>query len=221
MTATSVRSLAKSTALFLREGLLRFHDTGALCATSRWAAKALTNTLREERGPRRILELGPGTGSVTMQILEDMIPGDQLGICEINPRFMATLKNRLASNPHFIAHKSNVSFFECPAQELPQPETPYDVIVCALPFTNFSIEVVQQIFERLHALSHDRTVMTYYEYIGLRRMGALVAQGDKRSRLIEIDRFFDQKHQNDLIKHEKVWLNVLPIHVHTLRVGTE
>jgi hypothetical protein len=80
---------------------------------------------------------------------------------------------------------------------------------------------VQEIFERLHAVSHDETVMTYYEYIGLRRMGALVAQGEKRSRLIEIDRFFDKKHEHDLIKHEKVWLNFLPIHVHTLRVGTE
>lgn len=221
MAANSVSSLAKSTALFLREGLFRFHDTGALCATSRWAAKALTNALREERSPRRILELGPGTGSVTMQILEDMIPGDQLAICEINPRFMATVKSRLSEHPRFAEHKANISFFECPAQELPQPETPFDVVVCALPFTNFSIEVVQEIFERLHALSHDETVMTYYEYIGLRRMGALVAQGEKRSRLIEIDRFFDKKHEHDLIKHERVWLNFLPIHVHTLRVGTE
>lgn len=221
MANSSVTTLAKSMAVFLREGILRFHDTGAVCATSRWAAKALTNKLREERSPQRILELGPGTGSVTVQILEDMIPGDKLSICEINPRFMAMLKARLEKVPAFVARKEDVSFFECPVQELPQPETPFDIIVCALPFSNFSMSTVRDIFKRLHSLSHDETVMTYYEYIGLRRVGALVAQGEKRARLHELDRFFDEKHQSDLIKHERVWLNILPIHVHTLRVGTE
>lgn len=208
-------------AIFLREGILRFHDTGAVCPTSHWAAKALTNALREERSPQRILELGPGTGSVTVKILEDMIPGDKLSICEINPRFMRLLKARLAKVPAYLERQGDVSFFQCPVQELPQPETRFDVIVCALPFSNFSIDTVRDIFRRLHSLSHDDTVMTYYEYIGLRRMGALVAQGEKRTRLHELDRFFEEKHQNDLIKHERVWLNILPIHVHTLRVGTE
>jgi 16S rRNA A1518/A1519 N6-dimethyltransferase RsmA/KsgA/DIM1 with predicted DNA glycosylase/AP lyase activity len=150
-----------------------------------------------------------------------MIPGDKLTICEINPRFMSMLKSRLDKNPSFTLREGDVSFFEGPAQELPIPEEPYDMIVCALPFTNFSMETVLEIFTRLHQISHDQTVMTYYEYIGLRRVGKLMSQGEKRSRLLEIDRFFDGKHSQDLISHELVWLNILPIHVHTLRVGTE
>jgi phospholipid N-methyltransferase len=221
MTTGSVSTFAKSMALFFREGVLRFHDTGALCATSRWAAKALTNKLRETRGPRHILELGPGTGSVTIQILADMIPGDKLTICEINPRFMENLKNRLYSNQAYQARSSDVSFFQGAAQELPEPETPFDIIVCALPFTNFSISTVRDIFERLHRVSHDETVMTYYEYIGLRKVSQLLSTPEKRSRLIEIDGFFNQKHRHDLIKQERIWLNFLPIEVHTLRVGSE
>src|SRR5262245_28734173 len=127
--------------VFLREGFLNFRHTGTFCATSKWAAKALTNPLREERGPQMILELGPGTGSVTVEILRDMIPGDCLTICEINPRFMEALKRRLATNEHFLLHKDNITFFSGPVQDLPE-DGRYDVIVSSLPFLNFDVDTV-------------------------------------------------------------------------------
>ena len=220
MAKVSLVNSAKELALFFKEGLLRFHDTGTVCATSHWAARALTNPLRQMRAPQRILEVGPGTGSVTIKILQDMIPGDSLTVCEINPRFMEALKKRLATNPDYIALEDDVSFFEGPVQGLPEDGLPYDVIVCALPFSNFSITTVQEIFEKLHSMSHDETVMTYYEYIGLRKMGQLVSTPERRNRLTELDKFFDEKHERELIMHKRVWLNFLPIHVHTLRFGT-
>src|SRR5438552_1607696 len=36
------------------------------------------------RSPRRILEVGPGTGAVTVEILRQLRPGDQFDIVEIN-----------------------------------------------------------------------------------------------------------------------------------------
>ena len=81
--------MIKENLVFLREFLLEFKTTGACFPTSRWAAQALIAPLREDnRPPKNILELGPGTGSVTMPMLREMRDGDSLTICEINPRFM-------------------------------------------------------------------------------------------------------------------------------------
>jgi phospholipid N-methyltransferase len=204
---------------FLKEGITNFHDTGTFCATSKWAAKALTNPLREIRSPQNILELGSGTGSVTIKILQDMIPGDKLTICEINPRFMGFLKKRLAANEDFIKHKQNITFFEGPVQELPE-KVKFDVIVCALPFLNFDVETVQEIFSKLHCLSNDDTVMTYYQYIGLRKINKIVSPPERKKRILEISRYFDNKHLKDAIAHERVWLNILPIHIYTLKLET-
>lgn len=208
----------KEVLVFLREGLRNFRDTGTVCATSRWAAKALTNPLREASTVQNILELGPGTGSVTVKILRDMSVGDKLTLCEINPRFMEALKKRLATNEDFIKHQSNITFFQGAVQDLTEAET-YNIIVCALPFLNFEVETVQEIFGKLHRVSTDDTVMTYYQYIGLRDLGKVVAAPERRKRMAELEKFFDKKHATNQIAHERVWLNVLPIHIYTLKLA--
>jgi phospholipid N-methyltransferase len=99
----------KENLVFLREFLLEFKTTGACFPTSRWAAQALITPLRApERAPKNILELGPGTGSVTMPLLREMRPGDHLTICEINPRFMKSLKD--TSKKALMLYTQSTSF---------------------------------------------------------------------------------------------------------------
>ena len=202
---------------FIKEGVTNFKDTGAFVATSKWAAKAMTNPLREIRSEQKILELGAGTGSVTVKILQDMIPGDKLTICELNPRFIKLLKKKLYSNPDYIKHKQNVTIFEGPVQTLPE-DTKFDIIVSALPFLNFEVKTVQEIFSKLHKVSTDDTVMTYYEYIGLRNISKIVSPPERKQRILELDKYLYAKHSQDAIGRERVWLNVLPINIYTLKL---
>ena len=203
---------------FFPTSLREFHYTGAVCPTSRWAAKAMTYPLREINAQsRKILELGPGTGSVTVKILADMNDRDELTICEINPRLMNTLKRILRENENFIRHKDRVRFFCCPAQNLPE-DRKYDVVVCALPFLNFDVHTVRQIFTKLSSLSTENTLMTNYEYIGLRQLGKFVSKKERRRRIYRIDRFF-KKFAPNLVSTRKVWLNVLPIHIYTRKLA--
>lgn len=60
--------------------------------------------------------------------------------------------------------------------------------------------------------------MTYYEYIGIRRISKVMSPPERRQRMIELEQFFGAQHSRNLIGHERVWLNVLPIHVHKLRL---
>src|SRR5260370_26052180 len=62
---------------------LSLHDalpisTGAILPSSRFLARALVSQLRGPRAPARILEVGPGTGSVTRAIARCLGPDHPL-----------------------------------------------------------------------------------------------------------------------------------------------
>ena len=77
---------------FFRECRRHFHTTGAILPSSRFLARALVRQLRGPRPACRILEVGPGTGSVTCEIARRMLPGDRLDAVEINAHFVAVLR---------------------------------------------------------------------------------------------------------------------------------
>jgi len=209
--------MIKENLVFLREFLLEFKTTGACFPTSRWAAQALIAPLREaNRKPKNILELGPGTGSVTLPMLREMRDGDSLTICEINPRFMKALKDKLHSNGDFQRHKGRVSFFEGAAQDLPT-DTRYDMIVCALPFVNFDLDTVQAIFQRLREVSSPETLMTYYEYMGMRTFNGALAPADRAERVQQVNEYLKSSGSINYLSRERVWLNLLPVNIYTVK----
>jgi phospholipid N-methyltransferase len=209
--------MLKENLVFLREFLLEFKTTGACFPTSRWAAQALITPLRDPtRKNKNILELGPGTGSVTLPIIREMKAGDRLTICEINPRFMAALKEKLEEDASFQRVRDQVFFFEGAAQDLPS-DICYDIIVCALPFVNFDLETVQAIFQKLRRISSPDTLMTYYEYIGLRKFNEAVSAPERRERMEEVSSFLKKSGSLSYLGRERVWLNVLPINIYTVK----
>src|SRR5205807_4789590 len=80
---------------FFRECRRHFRTTGAVLPSSRFLARALVKQLRGPRGPARILEVGPGTGSVTVEIARRMLSGDRLDAVEINGHFARLLEQRV------------------------------------------------------------------------------------------------------------------------------
>lgn len=208
----------KDNITFFKEFLNEYKNTGSCFPTSRWAAEALTSPIRNTKKAKTILEIGPGTGSVTTKILSDMGDQDQLTICEINERFMNSLKAKLAKNRNFQKHKERITFFLGPMQNLPE-DIHYDLIVSAMPFLNFELEMVKEIFEKLKKLGTDNTIITYYEYIGLRSIGKSVAPLPVKTRLRELDCFFKSIYSTHDAKKQRVWLNLLPVNIYTIRLA--
>ena len=95
----------------------------------------------------------------------------------------------------------------------------FDVIVCALPFLNFDRATVEEIFAKLKAVSHSGTVMTYYEYIGLKQLGKVVSSPDRKKRILDVENFFDVTFGKRNEQRRRVWLNILPISVYTIRIS--
>src|SRR3954452_8300024 len=87
---------------FWRESRRHFRTTGALLPSSRFLARALSAPLAGPRPPWHILEVGPGTGSVTREILRRLQPGDRLDAVELNGHFVQRLNVGLQHDPRWI-----------------------------------------------------------------------------------------------------------------------
>src|SRR5205809_32873 len=104
---------------FLRECRLQFRSTGAVLPSTRFLARALVSELRTPREPARILEVGPGTGSVTKEILHHLQARDRLDLVEINPRFVTLLRDRFDKEWEFGFYRDQVQVIHSAVEALP------------------------------------------------------------------------------------------------------
>lgn len=205
---------------FFREFSRTFDTTGALVPSGRFLARALARPLREHAGgPMRILEVGPGTGAVTQEIVRHVRPpDDRLHIVELNERFVSLLRRRFDAEPEFCRVAAQTSIFHAPVQEL-RVDEPYDYIVCGLPFNNFPPELVEAIFRHLLGILRPGGCMTFFEYLWVRPFKKLVASRERRRRVAEVGgvlgKYLAQYEQG----RDNVYLNVLPAVAHYLRNG--
>ena len=169
-----VRRLAEN-ALFFREYVRNFHTTGAILPSGRCLANALTRFVRGHAdGPRKILEVGPGTGAVTRRIVHGMGRADRLDLVELNGTFVAQLERRFQAEPAFQAVAPRARVLHCPVEDLPGRES-YDVIVSGLPLNNFSVAEVERLLSVLCGRLAPRGTLSFFEYIAMRPARALVS----------------------------------------------
>ncbi len=171
---------------FLTEALRNFRHTGSVWPSSPILAKAMTSSIARIDGPRRVLEVGPGTGPFTKVILKKLRAGDHFELVEINAAFCRKLEKELLA-PFRARHPAVTVKLHCAPIEEAKLEGPFDVIVCGLPFNNFPPKLMRQIFRRMFANLRDGGEIVYFEYAGVRAMKGPVLDKDGRARLKRID----------------------------------
>jgi phosphatidylethanolamine/phosphatidyl-N-methylethanolamine N-methyltransferase len=205
---------------FIRESRRHFHDTGALLPSSRFLAHALVSELRRRRAPGRILEVGPGTGSVTAQILRHLIPGDQLDLVEINSRFIALLERRFETEWKFWRHRDHVRLIHAAVEQLPGDGV-YDFIISGLPLNNFPVAQVREIYRVYSRLLKPGGTLTYYEYVWIRQLKTPFADRRERRRLYRVGRVVGGYIRAFQVRRQRVFMNVPPAVVRHLRFRPE
>ncbi len=194
----------------------QYHTTGSILPSGRALGRALTRPMRRARGPRCILEVGPGTGSVTEQILRALKPGDRLDIVEINAKFVAVLQRRFAEEPVFRRRSAQARVLHAPLQEVPGQNV-YDFMISGLPLNNFSLELVQDIFRSYRRLLKPGGVLAYFEYLAIRALKTPFVAAPQRQRLQVLGEFLQQQIDAAQIDEEAVFLNVPPAVVRSFR----
>jgi phosphatidylethanolamine/phosphatidyl-N-methylethanolamine N-methyltransferase len=159
--------------VFWRQFRQAYNSTGAVLPSGRGLAVALSRFVRDgDANPaagkngtatvRRILEVGPGTGAVTVQIIDDLRPQDRLVLVERNEQFVAHLNQRLAEIPAARSLSDRISLVHAAVEDLPDDE-PFDLIVSGLPLNNFAVGTVQQILSKLSRLLAPGGTLSFFE----------------------------------------------------------
>ena len=216
-----------------------YNSTGAVLPSGRGLARALTRFIRDgeaagaggtgaegtsatgsngSRPARRILEVGPGTGAVTLQIIADMRPNDRLVLVERNQEFVDHLGQRLLQTPEVASRRDRILLKHASVEELPSNET-YDLIISGLPLNNFDVQLVERLLTKLTRLLAPGGILSFFEYVAVRRAKALVSSPDDRARLDGIARVLGDFLAGMEIRRDLVLANVPPAWVHHVRFG--
>lgn len=132
-------------------------------------ASAMTRAIRTHQGPKRVLEVGPGTGPFTVAVLPTLRAGDVFDIVELNQAFCAHLEEKHLQ-PFRASHPSIPVRLHESAIEDSALDGGYDFIVCGLPFNNFPLPLTESIFKQMLDLLRTGGVLTFFEYLGAREL---------------------------------------------------
>ncbi|HBO45322.1 MAG TPA: phospholipid methyltransferase [Planctomycetaceae bacterium] len=204
--------------LFLREFRRNYHTTGAILPSGRRLSTALARYVGGDPRGQRVLEVGPGTGAVTRHIAPKLGPNDRLDLVELNPSFAESLRVALANDPVLRTVADRTRVLEMAVEQLPD-DTRYDVIVSGLPLNNFSVDAVGSILDTFRVLLAPNGTLSFFGYIAIRRVKALVSGRDQRERLRGIGRTLGDFLDGNEIRRDWIWLNVPPAWVHHVRLS--
>jgi phospholipid N-methyltransferase len=202
---------------FFREFRRHFRDTGSILPSGLFLARALTSELRQPRPPARILEVGPGTGSVTQQILRHLGPEDRADLVELNGHFVALLQRRFDRDMVFHRCREQVRLIHS-AVEVLQGDGIYDYIISGLPLNNFPVDQVRTIFQVYNRLLRPGGTLSYYEYALVRQIKTPFVDRRERRRLFRVGRVVGRYIRAYQIRRERVLVNVPPAIVRHLRL---
>ncbi|HEV8072319.1 MAG TPA: methyltransferase domain-containing protein [Planctomycetaceae bacterium] len=201
---------------FFRQFRTQFQTTGAIAPSSRRLARAMTRYVAADRGPARILEVGPGTGAVTRRIVALLKADDRLDMVELNEAFAGRLEQRFQSEAAFKQAADRARIHVCGIEAF-QSERPYDFIVSGLPFNNFSPAFVGRVMDVFFDFLAPGGVLSFFEYMYVRPVRGLVARGPERTRIKDIDRVLNGRLEEHGFRRDWVFLNLPPAWVQHLR----
>jgi len=171
---------------FLSQAIKNTYHTGAIWPSSKALGRVMTRSFNDAEGPRRVLEVGPGTGPFTRHVLKDLRREDEFHIVEINPEFCRRLEERhlgpfRSANPDFT-----VELHQDPIEQA-ELEGRFGFIICGLPFNNFPPASTRMIFRTLLDLLQPGGELIYFEYACVRSMRSPFVGTDGRRRIRQMD----------------------------------
>jgi phospholipid N-methyltransferase len=200
--------------VFLEQFWHRYHTTGAILPSGRRLSQRLCRYVAETNGqPRQILEVGPGTGPATAELVRLLDDHDHLRIVELNDEFVTFLRHRFEQEPDFQRVADRCEIVHDRLENLPQ-DTQYDRIISGLPLNNFPVELVESLLGCFERLLKPGAVVSFFEYIAIRRAKAAVSGRADRARLQAIAQRIDRFLSGREIRRDAVLLNVPPAWVH-------
>jgi phospholipid N-methyltransferase len=125
------------------------------------AAVACVPSKEIGRKPRRFLEVGSGTGSVTRRLVKKLAPGDTLDLVEMQPELYEMLKREFVDSAEY--KEFNISA-HCKMIQDFKPAEKYDSIIITVPFNSLPSFVVKEIWASVLSMLADGGTVSYVAY---------------------------------------------------------
>ena len=188
---------------FLWQFLTNRESVGAVAPSSRALARAITAPARSLQGDRRWLEVGPGTGVFTTELVQAMAGDDHFDVVELNEAFCAHLRRDvLADVPGAHLHEGSILDV--------QLEGGYDAVVCGLPYNAFPTHLSRLILRRLVGLLRPGGTLSFFEYAAIRHLRSATSSRDVKRAMKWHARFVERLEVNMTGRRELVLRNMPP-----------
>lgn len=177
---------------------------GSLAPSSKSLSKTIVNQIAYDpsSAPRRILEVGPGSGSFTDKIIKRMNSNDVLYLVEYDKNFCEQLRKK-------YGHIKNIKIFEGSILDFESEK--FDFIVSGLPLNGFEPKFVKDVFKKFKNLSKEGTKLSYFEYMLLPEIKMLFTKNsDNLKKVLKTKEKF---YQQNKLKVDNVWKNFTPARV--------
>ncbi|KOP80759.1 SAM-dependent methyltransferase [Lysinibacillus sp. FJAT-14745] len=180
---------------FLTEFIKHPKTIGAISPSSKKLAKKMVEAIYFEDA-QCIVELGPGTGSFTKEIMKRKKQSTKLILIENNEIFCEKLRDQFKHEPSvFVIHGSAEDL--CMYLSALNIEK-IDYIVSGLPFTSLDPAVSSRILRNVKDCLEEGKFITFQYSL--------------------VKKSFIQNYFED-ISHEKVWINIPPAYVLSCKLG--
>jgi len=151
---------------YLRAFIKNLRKTGAIAPSSKYLARDFTRVLshnleENDKNPVRVLEIGPGTGSLTKLIIPALRSQDHFDIVELNHDFYRMIRWKYRHLNNVQTHHANILDFE--------PDQPYDFIFSSLPYEGIPRDISKEIWAKKLQMCKPGSYITYYKYINIKR----------------------------------------------------
>lgn len=180
---------------FLIEFIKHPKTIGAISPSSKKLAKKMVETICFENA-QCIVELGPGTGSFTKELVKRKERSTKLILIEHNEIFCEKLREQFEHEPSIIVIHGSAEDL-CEYMSVLNIEK-IDYVVSGLPFTSLNPAVSSRILRNVKECLEDGKFITF-QYSLVRKSF--------------IQKYFEE------ISHKKVWINFPPAYVLSCKLG--
>jgi len=204
---------------FFRQTLRDFRNTGALAPSGLFLARAIAKTLPETiDDDYRVMEVGPGTGSITSELCRRMNGRGHLDLFEISPEFCSLLNERVSDEPIFAPMKSRLRIHQGDVREI-KGRKDYNAVISGLPFNNFSPDEVESFLLHFRDVLQPGGTLVWFEYVAIRKLQSPFVSRRRREQLRgihDITSRFVKEHQ---FRQQIIPINLPPARIRQLKFG--
>ena len=202
---------------FFKKYLTEPTVVGAVAPSSPSLARALCDPFRRCTRPARVLEVGAGTGAITRHLGSLLGERDELDICEIHDDFADMLETRILTTAPFrpAVDEGRVRLLRGAVQDIAR-ENHYDFVISGLPLTAFAYGDVRAVFATIRRSLKPGGILSYFEYVALRRMSRILSMGADRTRVRRVSAYLTRQIRRFQVDRRTVVANFPPAYARHL-----